>query len=374
MIYLTQHSVAYTENTELITGISTPQHAHYFPEIYQKLKTGLFYVPHRLAEKVLDPKITSYLKQTPVDKAAFILAAGNLVSISGEMSPGPENIFKYTYKIPHFTIAQIYAARIAQKLGVQDLVLSDSNACASSLKVLTDVWNLIKYQNFDRVVVLAIEDGLSNSMLEFFGANQASLSYEQEQKLNVKPSAFDNKNFGFYLGQGAVLTVFESEKTVKHSHINPKAKLLGAGIGSEHSTNAIGQNETGQGYKNAIQMALNSGEINKKDIKIVKTHGTGTPTNNKSEKTALLSELKDFIATSYKQRIGHTLGVSGLLETCILLNDIKQGVIPEIKNRTEEDDTFISKPSTVPDSSLILSLASGMGNIYSAAVFKHLDD
>jgi hypothetical protein len=110
----------------------------------------------------------------------------------------------------------------------------------------------------------------------------------------------------------------------------------------------------------------------KKDINIVKAHGTGTLSNNKAEKAALLnSGLSEFVATSYKQKIGHTLGASGLLETCLLLDDLKSGFVPEIKNRTEEDSVFLSKPEAKPDG-LILSLAAGMGNIYAAAIFEDL--
>ena len=78
---------------------------------------------------------------------------------------------------------------------------------------------------------------------------------------------------------------------------------------------------------------------------------------------------KGFIATSFKPTIGHTMGASGLLETCLLLDSLREtGKVPAIKNRTEEDKVFISEDTT-PRDGLILSLAAGMGNIYSAAVF-----
>jgi 3-oxoacyl-[acyl-carrier-protein] synthase II len=105
------------------------------------------------------------------------------------------------------------------------------------------------------------------------------------------------------------------------------------------------------------------------DIKLIKTHGTGTKTNNQSEKTAITTIFKDFIATSYKQHIGHTVAASGLLETCLILDDINTGIIPPIKNRTESDDTFLSKEENAPNG-LLLSLAAGMGNIYAAAILN----
>jgi hypothetical protein len=57
-----------------------------------------------------------------------------------------------------------------------------------------------------------------------------------------------------------------------------------------------------------------------------------------------------------------------LLESILLLNDVKIGKVPAIENRTEHDEKFLSEPSDVPEG-FCLSLAAGMGNIYSAAIF-----
>jgi hypothetical protein len=65
------------------------------------------------------------------------------------------------------------------------------------------------------------------------------------------------------------------------------------------------------------------------------------------------------------------MGASGLLETLLLLDDIKKGFVPAIENRTETDSVFLSESTSAP-SGLIMSLAAGMGNIYSAAIFKGL--
>ena len=65
--------------------------------------------------------------------------------------------------------------------------------------------------------------------------------------------------------------------------------------------------------------------------------------------------------------IGHTMGVSGLLETCLLVDNMTSGFVPAIANRTEEDDVFLSHDIEAPKGA-ILSLAAGMGNVYSAAV------
>jgi 3-oxoacyl-(acyl-carrier-protein) synthase len=316
---------------------------------------------------VLDPELLEYLRENPVGKTAFILAGGN-AHFAGIGQRAYDSRLTYTYKFLPFTLTQVYAGRIAQSFGDMDMVTTDASACASSLKVMMDVQNLIQFYNFDRVIVLTVEDGVSNAVLEFFGDSKAVLTEKQEQE-GVKPSAFDSTNYGFRVGQGAALAVFESSDAVAQQQIKPHAVLVGAYSASERSTNAIGQCEDGEGFIKAMAGAMRYSNISPDEIKIVKTHGTGTASNNKAEKNALNQTLKAFVATSYKQKIGHTMGSSGLLETLLLLGDIKSGFVPAIENRTETDSVFLSE-STTPPNGLIMSLAAGMGNIYSAAIFK----
>jgi 3-oxoacyl-(acyl-carrier-protein) synthase len=171
-------------------------------------------------------------------------------------------------------------------------------------------------------------------------------------------------NAGFNIGQGAGLAIFETEPAV-----NPAAKMLGTYTAAEDFTNPLGQRPDGQGYQKAIEGALYMAKIPASAVKIVKTHGTGTPTNNTAEKAAILAQFPDFVATSYKQRVGHTLAASGLMETSLLLNDLKRGVIPGIVNRTEHDDVFLSYDAPVREG-VVAVLAAGMGNVFSAALFE----
>jgi 3-oxoacyl-(acyl-carrier-protein) synthase len=368
MIHLTHYRTASTTATELLDDITFPQQVHWFPETYNKVGTGMFYSPHRLAEKVLDPELVTFLRENPVGKTAFILAAGN-AHFAG-INPRKTNTTRlsYEYKFLPFTLTQVYAGRLAQSMGATDHIVTDSTACASSMKALMDVQTLIRFYNFNRVIVLSLEDAVTNAVLEFFGESQACLT-KKEEDLGVKPSAFDSQNHGFHVGQGAVLAVFEDARTAWVGPKRPEASLLGAYTAAETCPNAIGQREDGEGFIKAIYGAFEMSRASSSDVRIVKTHGTGTISNNKAEKAALETLPNDFVATSYKAKIGHTMGASGLLETCLLLDDLKRGVVPKIENRTEHDDRFLSHDESNPGG-LILSLAAGMGNVYSAAILS----
>jgi len=365
-IYLTDYRTASTTQTEMFEDVSYPQRVHWFPETLARTDLGLTYMPHKLADKVLDPKLLEALR-TRGGKTGFILAAGNSHFAGMHTKNPPANRLTYDYRFLPLTLTQVYAGRIAQMCGAEDMVITDASACASSLKVMMNVCEMIRLYKFDRVIVLSFEDTISNNVLKFFGETKAVNTKEVEDT-GVRPSAFDDVNGGFNIGQGAVFAVFENYKYAKHA----KAKLLGAYTAAEQSTNAIGQRDDGQGYVRAIDGALDMANISAKDIGVVKTHGTGTKSNNQAERAALTEVFgkHNFVATSFKQRIGHTMGASGLLETCLLLDSMQEGLVPAILNRTVEDPRYLSFAAEVSGETNILSLAAGMGNVYSAAIFK----
>ena len=364
-IFLTDYRVASTTANELIDDVLYPQKVHWFPETYKNVASGLVYPPHKLADKVLDPVLLDKLKNSVHGQCAFILASGNSHFAGINPRVAKPSRLTYNYKFLPLSLTQVYAGRIAQACGATDLIMTDATACVSSLKVLTDVVNLLKFYNFSRVVVLSVEDAVSHAVLDFFGESGASLTAAKEENGNIKPSAFDSVNGGFYVGQGAVFAVFEAEHIMTQ---DPAMRLRSAWTAAEALPNAIGQREDGQGYLNAINGALFHAGAVAEEISVIKTHGTGTASNNIAEKTAITSMFNEFVATSYKQKIGHTMGASGLLETILLSEDMKAGKVPAIKNRTDEDTKFLSEPADVPDG-LCLSLAAGMGNVYSAAIF-----
>lgn len=367
MIYLTHAKTACTEDTELFDSIGYPQRVHWFPWSYKNVKTGLVSPPHRIAEQVIDSNVIEAVKSKP-GKTAFIFAAGSANFASEGKTIAEPNHLSYKYKFLPLTMTNVYAGRVASQFGKIDTIATDSTACASSLKVMMDVQTLFKMYNFDRVIVLTVEDQVNNLSLEFFGESGACLTEKLAERDNVVPSAFDSKNYGFYVGQGAALAVFERDT---HLTAKPLAELVSAYTASESDVNAIGQREDGQGFVDAITNCMHIGSVLHSDISHVKTHGTGTKSNNQAESTALKRTLNnEFVATSYKQKIGHTMGASGLLESILLLNDL---YVPAIKNRTEKDTVYLSE-SVLKPKGLMLSLAAGMGNVYSAAIFKPMEN
>lgn len=356
-IFMTHAKVAYSTHVELIDDVIYPQKVHWFPDSYSRVKTGLFYPPHVVINKVVDKIVIDAIKGNPV-KTAFIFASGTSTLNSNKAYKNTR--LSYEYKVLPLTLTNIYAGRMANMFGRVDMVQTDSTACASSIKVLMDVQTLIRHYGFERAIVMTGEDQVSNSTLEFFGESKACILDDS------LPTAFDNHGGGFHVGQGAALAVFETERGLSG---DPIAKLLGAYAAAEENTNAIGQREDGAGFSSAIRGALRYSGLSATDISVIKTHGTGTPSNNVSEANGIRSVVPEFVATSYKPSIGHTMGASGLLESILLIRDLRKGFVPAIANRTEKDDVFLSEDADAPKSGVMLSNAAGMGNVYASALF-----
>ena len=308
-VFLTSNSFAVTQNTHLMAEVAFPQYVHWFPDTYGRVVTGLHYPPHRVAQKALSVELVTALRAATAQdgRSAFILASGNANFIG--LNPRrfkPDGPLAYTYRMLPLSLTNVYAARVAQEIGGADHISTDSTACVSATKALMDAMSLIRVHGYERVVILAVEDQINTVMLEFFGETRAVLTLEEMTRDGVLPSAFDSVNRGFFIGQGAAIALLETERSAVAGSRQPIAELLSASVVSERYTNALGQSEDGMGYQTAIREALRLGGVPASSIDLVKTHGTGTDSNNRAEAAGIEAAMgREFVATSYKQLIGH---------------------------------------------------------------------
>ena len=370
-VFLTTHELAATDEVALLADVAFPQYVHWFPDSYGRIGSGIHYPPHRVAQRVLGPEVRSAITSAAAQpgRTAFLLAAGNTNFVG--LNPRkfrPDGPLAYTYRLLPLSLTNIYAARIAQELGCADHIATDSTACVSAIKSMMDAFALIRLHGYERVVILAVEDQVNTVMLEFFGETRAVLTLAEMEENRTSPSAFDPVNRGFFISQGAAVALFETEASMRAGGREPLAELKSATVVAERHGNAVGQREDGAGYRDAIEAALRMAGVAAEEIDLVKTHGTGTLSNNAAEASGIEAALgPDFLATSYKARIGHTMGASGLIEMLLALRDARAGLARGILNRTGGDDRFLRDDRSLAIRH-ILVLASGMGNVYGAAV------
>jgi 3-oxoacyl-(acyl-carrier-protein) synthase len=188
---------------------------------------------------------------------------------------------------------------------------------------------MITSGRLDAVVVIAVDNGLSEEYLSIFGEFGLSKLVHEENNPDIVK---------FRLGQGCNISVFESEDCMSTTRYRPIAEITDMHIVAETHSNPLGISASGEGYKKAIERVDTDG------IDFIKTHSTFSA-DNKIEEQIINEYFGDIRLVNYKLRIGHTIGPSTAIETALAIQ--------------EESGTF-------------LSLGAGMGNVFSSVVTKIL--
>lgn len=200
-----------------------------------------------------------------------------------------------------------YASKYAKAVGDISYMSISANSCADTMYATHQARMLIENEGFDEVVVVA-EEIINKS---------TSLLFKQ-LGIDVK------------LGDGFVIAKLTKAET--------RVKVLDTAWEFKLGNSPMSFDK--DGYMKVVN------KLEKWEPEYVKTHGTGTPSNTEAEDYVLkYLEAKEI---RFKDKIGHTQGVSALLEMCMCV-----------------DSGYTGK---------ILGLASGAGGFYGGCVIEVCDD
>ncbi len=260
----------------------------------------------------------------------------------------------------HFSDDRVYlsvmAKQIQRHFNLPHDILVLSNACISGALALSVARQLLQGSRFERAIVVG-GDELSPFILSGFDAFQA-MSEEP-----CRP--YDRDRKGINLGEAAVAAYVSAERRAG------SVALLGAG--SYNDANHIsGPSRTGEGLYRSIQAALAEAGIERMDY--ISAHGTATVYNDEMEAVALeRSGLNDVPLNSLKGYYGHTLGASGLLETVIGCQCLREGVLVSSPGYEQQGTTaslnIIIQHRRQPLETF-MKLASGFGGTNIAMLFR----
>lgn len=339
-MYITHLNSLYSEDTTLIDYIPYPQNIHQVSDGGPRVSLGVKVLPSEFVEYLLNGtnNATQASKEYLCKLTSYTGKIGLILSTGGSVWTGYGTTIPLTDKYPKHKMlplgmTQIYAGQLANKLGGTDFVSTDSTSCISAHAALFQANNLIKAGILDRVIIVSSDNGASEEYMHFFGENHLCLLDNEEGKDILK----------FRLGQGANITVLESEESLEVTGNSPIAKLHAISIVAEHYNNPLGIADTGEGYRKVINSIIRLKEL--PTIEYVKSHSTYSKDNQIEEKSinALLGNIKTI---NYKSRIGHIMGPSTAVEMHLAIKEV--------------GGTF-------------LSLGAGMGNVFSAALVETMN-
>lgn len=186
-----------------------------------------------------------------------------------------------------------------------------SNACISGVSALVVAKRWIESGRYKRVIV-AGGDILSHFITSGF------LSFRSVSAHRCRP--YDIQRDGLSLGEACGAVLLETQGNANHI-------ILSGGAISNDANHISGPSRTGDGLALAINRAMEEAGALPEDISFINAHGTATVYNDEMESKAIhLAGLPAVPVNSLKPYFGHTLGASGIIETILCIEQLKEGI------------------------------------------------
>jgi 3-oxoacyl-[acyl-carrier-protein] synthase-1 len=281
---------------------------------------GFFDAVQRAAEHWGRRRVGVFLGTSTAGILQTELAYRDRDPVSGAL---PAN-FEYGSTHNSFSVADY----VRQRCRLHGPAVAVSCACASSAKVFGSARRMIEAGLIDAALVGGV-DSLCLTTLYGFHSLQLSSSAP------CRP--FDIARDGISIGEAAAFALLER---VPDSCDGGEVLLLGIGESSD-AYHMSAPHPEGLGARRAMQAALESAALDPGEIDYINLHGTGTPSNDRSESQAVTSVFGPTTpCSSTKGATGHTLGAAGALEAVISALAITQGLMPGGVQTGEIDPTL----------------------------------
>lgn len=201
------------------------------------------------------------------------------------------------------------ARRIASRFGINaDDTFVVSNACISGITAVAVARRLILSGRYKEMIVVGVDT--QNRFITSGFASFKSLSDDV-----CRP--YDESRCGLNLGEacGAMLLTTEGNGVC----------ISGAAL-TDDANHISGPSRTGDGLYFAMRKAMS--EAGAENVDMLQMHGTATAYNDEMEsKACSLAGLQNVPVQSLKPYFGHTMGASGVIETIIAAEELRNKIL-----------------------------------------------
>ena len=228
------------------------------------------------------------------------------------------------------------ADRLADRVGIGGPVLAYNTSCSASANALHQGMQLLWTGRVQRVLVVGVDSLTATS---YYGFTALALLDPD----GCRP--FDRDRKGIQLGEGAAAVLLDRDVAPRPSGTSQDSVLL-AGVNVFDAHHPTASSPDGSAGAVAMQSALRRSGVETGRIVGVKSHGTGSSSNDLAEARALSRVFGEAVPpfTSLKRYVGHTMGASGILELVLFLGCIRDGFIPATLGFATNDPEFEAAP------------------------------
>ena len=227
------------------------------------------------------------------------------------------------------------STRIAEKLGLQGIVLAEAASCATGVACIYQAAGLLRRGQCDAALAGASDASLLPLMLACY-RNLGALAESTEPGAACRP--FDRSRNGFLVGEGAAVVTMETEQRARTRGVPIYGLVAGLAMGSDASHETRPDPE-GRSLARTIRAALARAEVSPDAVDYVNAHGTGTRLGDVAEAQALRRVFHGRTpVSSTKPQTGHMLGASAAVEAAIAFLALRDGWMPATLNLQDPDE------------------------------------
>ena len=234
-------------------------------------------------------------------------------------------------RIKPFTILMGMHSAAAAWIGIEHAVrgpsVTYSTACSSSAVAIGEAWMRVATGQLEVAIAGGSEAPLSPGSLKAWEALHTVATMDVDSpSTSCRP--FSKDRSGMVLGEGAGMLVIEPWDRAKARGANILGEILGYG----HSNDATHITRPSvEGQVAAMNAALQSAQLDPREVDAINAHGTGTQANDCAETAAVklvFGDRADQIPISATKAMhGHLLGAAAALECVLSLLAMRHSVL-----------------------------------------------
>ncbi len=275
-------------------------------------------------------------------------------------------------------IVNLIGGQIAIKYKAKGPALPVVTACSAATNTIGEAFRYIR----DGYCDIAFAGGAEAAINELgVGGFTTMKALNTTNDIHNASIPFDKRRSGFVIGEGAGILILEEYEQAKKRGAKIYAEMVGYGTTCD-AFHITAPDETAEGIKTSIQLALNDANISGSDIDYINAHGTSTPHNDRLEtlgiKKALGEDAYNVNVSSTKSMTGHALGAIGGIEAIITVKAIEENVIPPTINYKEKDEAcdlnYTPNKAIERTVHYALSNSAGFGGQNATIIFKKFQD
>ncbi len=278
------------------------------------------------------------------------------------------------YFIP-MSLSNLAAGQVAIDVNAQGYVSCVVSACAAGGNAIGDAYLRIANDMEDVMLAGGSEAAITPLAMAGFQSMRALHTGSDKMRASIP---FDKERSGFVMGEGAGMLVLEEYEHAKARGAHMYAELVGYGASCD-AHHITAPKADGAGAILAMKKALESAQLQPRDISYINAHGTSTSLNEKTETVAIKDVFGSSVpVSSTKSNTGHLLGASGAIEAIFSILALKNGLIPATINYQVKDEEcdldVVPNQNRKADLQYVMSNNLGFGGHNISLIFKKVND